>query len=174
MPTEAISKADTQRGRNQRADTDSDQSLWLEKGLWEVLCWEYSPGPEVKDLGRKSPRSLPNLTCTSFIGRITWAMHNWMRLSAGPAGKRWLLFPPRPSCFSARCLGYSPPPPPHGLRPMRAFRSYRHCLIRLPVPIVTYSCFCYGHLRPRVRRTSGERLEKCGCNLPLIREPKAS
>ena len=29
------------------------ESVGWRSGLWEVLCWEYSPGPEVKDLGKK-------------------------------------------------------------------------------------------------------------------------
>lgn len=154
VPTEALREADRQRGRNQRADTDSDQGLWA----GGVDCGSCSAGvfpwPGGQRPGKEVSRSLPSLTCTSFIGRITWAMHNRMQLSADPAGKRWLLFPPRPLLLPCPLPAPTHPTPPHGLRPMRAFRSYHHCLIRLPVLIATHSCFCSRHLRPTVRRTS--------------------
>lgn len=152
VPTEALREADRQRKKPKSRHRLRSGSVGWRSGLWELLCWSIP-------LARRSKTWEGSLQGPCSASRA----HPSSGGSRGPCtigcGSPQVLlasagfsFHPAPSCFPALCL--PPPTPPHGLRPMRAFRSYHHCLICLPVPIATHSCFCSRHLRPTVQRTS--------------------
>lgn len=71
MPTEAISKADTQRGRNQRADTDSDQSLWLEKRTVGGALLGVLPRPG----GQRPGKEVSQVPAQPHVHILHWADH---------------------------------------------------------------------------------------------------